>query len=184
MSNIFNNRTSLTNEQSEQFIQLFMKHQREIYAHILIMIPNYSQADDILQETATVLWYKFADFEIGTNFAAWGKRIAFNIVRDYFKKQRSARQLLNEDHLKEVIDRLANNLEHLDYRMEALQSCMKKISEKDRKIIQLRYENGLSVPQISKHVKRPIQGLYKAMARIHESLLVCVKKNIASEYHL
>jgi len=59
-----------------QFVKLFMRHQNQIYAYILTYVPHAADADDIMQEAATVAWEKFGAFQPGTDFALWVKRIA------------------------------------------------------------------------------------------------------------
>ena len=59
-----------------EFLRLIMVNQKPIYALILGMIPNRDDAEDIFQETVLVMWSKFDSFEQGTNFVAWGMKIA------------------------------------------------------------------------------------------------------------
>ncbi|MCK5000630.1 MAG: hypothetical protein KAS23_13890, partial [Anaerohalosphaera sp.] len=68
------------------FFHLFMTHRKSLYAFILASIHNYSDADDILQETATVMWRKFSGFEQGTDFVAWGITIARLRVLKFFNE--------------------------------------------------------------------------------------------------
>ena len=63
-------------DQTETFIGHVMEHQRELYAFILSMLPNLTEADDVLQETNMVLWRKREEFEPGTNFGAWARTVA------------------------------------------------------------------------------------------------------------
>lgn len=48
--------------QSPEFIQLLTTHQSRLYAYILTLVFDPNDADDVLQETNTVLWSK-ADSE-------------------------------------------------------------------------------------------------------------------------
>ncbi len=57
-----------------QFVQLLTSHQARLYAYVLSLVADADQANDIMQETNTVLWVKSSDFEIGTNFSAWMRK--------------------------------------------------------------------------------------------------------------
>lgn len=70
---------------------------------------------------------------------------------------------------------------YLDARLSALENCLNKLAERDRTLIQMRYEKDITIKEISRRVKRPIHGLYKAMARIHNTLLQCVRLRLAAE---
>lgn len=62
---------------SPEFLQLLTSHQSRIYAYILSLVFDRTQADDLLQETNAVLWRKAEEFETGTNFVAWAFQIAY-----------------------------------------------------------------------------------------------------------
>src|SRR3954467_5741619 len=74
--------------ETERFMRLFLAHQRRFYGLILSLVPNVTDADDLLQETAALMWQKFAEFRPGTDFAAWGLRFARNLVSNHRKKTR------------------------------------------------------------------------------------------------
>ncbi len=44
------------------------------------------QLDDVLQDTLAVMWKKFDNFKIGTDFVAWGKTIARYKIMNHLKK--------------------------------------------------------------------------------------------------
>jgi DNA-directed RNA polymerase specialized sigma24 family protein len=43
-------------ESRRQFIRLMTKHERLVYGYILSLVPNWADADEILQETNIRLW--------------------------------------------------------------------------------------------------------------------------------
>ncbi len=59
-------------QRGERFMRLLLANQQRIYGLILALVPNWNDADDIMQETSAVMWAKFDDYEAGTDFAAWG----------------------------------------------------------------------------------------------------------------
>ena len=87
MDNKAQNDQPADSAQTERFLRHFLSHQNRIYATILMLIPNNADAEDLFQETATVLWRKFGEFTEGTNFAAWAASIARYRVLNYRKKQ-------------------------------------------------------------------------------------------------
>ena len=55
-----------------QFLDLLMRNQKRIYNFILLLVPNYSDADDLMQETVSVMWSKFDSYEPGYSFYGLG----------------------------------------------------------------------------------------------------------------
>ena len=63
-------------EKTMRVQQLFVKHQLALRAFILSLEPNFTDAEDLLQEVFLVITRKANEFEEGTNFFAWGCTIA------------------------------------------------------------------------------------------------------------
>ena len=169
------------NSPTEKFLQLFITHQKRIYTSILMWVPRTADADDLLQETAAVMWNKFDEFEEGTNFAAWAVSIARYRVLNFRKKQRRKEVQFSADMFDVIANRVVPMLDSMEDRLEALEKCLKKLNDNDRNLIQMRYKQDTSIKNIAKRLKRPVQGLYKVMARIQNMLLECVQRTLATE---
>ena len=165
---------------NEQLVGLLLKHHRRIYGFILALVPNLSDADDLMQETAFVMCRRFHEFEPGSNFIAWAITIARNQIVSFRKKQRShSKMKFAEDVMDELADLTAEKISDIDKRVHALEECLNKLQDGDRKLIEKRYEKGVKVRQIAQEIGRPEQGLYKSMARIHNSLRMCVERTLS-----
>src|SRR5262245_63568369 len=89
----------------ERFLRLLLAHQRRIFAYVLALVPHWSDAEDIVQETCAVLWRKFDEFVPGTDFNAWALSIARYQVMNFRKKQRRAPGALSEQTAGRLADR-------------------------------------------------------------------------------
>ena len=165
----------------EQFMQLFLKNQRRIYAFILTLVPNWTDADDLLQESSAVLWRRFGDFEPGTDFVAWALKIARFQVLNYWKKQRRDRARFSDQTLEALADQLVLLGEVANERRNALEACLTKLPPRDRQLVELRYQPGATTQTVAERVGRSLQAVYKALNRIHDQLLLCVRRTLASE---
>jgi RNA polymerase sigma-70 factor (ECF subfamily) len=166
---------------TRQFFQLFMAHQNRVYAYILVFVPHGPDADDIMQETATVMWEKFDTFTIGTDFARWAKRIAYHKILDHRKKKGRSQVIFNDDLLELLAEEAEAVLDQTDLRLEALKFCLRRLSNKDRSLVRLHYEDGLAIKGMAERANRSVQGLYKVMVRIHNRLRDCVNLRLASQ---
>ncbi len=164
-----------------QYIRLFLQNQKKIYYYILMLVPNLADADDVMQETAEVMWARFDQFTIGTNFAAWGVKIAHHKVLQ-FKRDRASKGIRFIEDLAELAVQNTMEDEHREH-LEILQDCVDKLSDKDRRLIHLRYEQDLTIKRIAQVVSRPLEGMYKAMTRIHNKLVGCMDRGISVREH-
>ena len=166
---------------TEQFLKLLMANDKRIYAFILTLVPGRVDADDLMQETVTVMWRKFGNFEPGRDFVAWGIGIARYKVLEYRKKKRKS-QIRFNDNVHALLEADAKNmLGRLDERLDTLQQCLSKLSEKDRKLIGMRYEQDLTAKVISERVGQSIHRVYRNIVRIHDMLLRCVRSTLSAK---
>jgi len=163
----------------EAFFQLFMGSQKNLFAYILACVHNYADTNDILQETATVMWRKFDTFDRSTCFVAWGIAIARNNIRSYYASKKNNRLQFSEKVMQMIDTAAVNDLPETQHRLIALQKCYDQLSESNRVILKLRYHSGLTIKTIANRLDKPIQGMYKRLSRLHDSLLQCIEKKMA-----
>ena len=169
-----------TNSRYEYFLRLFMANQDRIFGFVLTMVPDHAYADDIMQETIMTMWRKFGDFEPETNFAAWGIAIArYNILK-FREKHRTSSVMFSSEALQHIMSSAGEVFDELDDRLVALQGCLEKLNEKDGNLIKMRYGTDLTVKAIAQKVGRPVGGMYKAMARIHNLLQQCINRTLTA----
>ncbi|AQT67884.1 RNA polymerase sigma factor CnrH [Anaerohalosphaera lusitana] len=168
-------------DKGKRFVRLLMASEGRIYSYILTLVGNWSDAEDIMQDTAEVMWCKYDQSEPIENFTAWGISIARNKVLNYYRKKGNYRVLFNSDVFDSVAEDSARASSDIDFRVEALRNCLGRLGERDLRLIELRYEKGNTVKRIASYVGRPVQGLYKTMGRIHENLLECIRRALARE---
>lgn len=165
--------------QGEQFMLMLLENERRIYGFILSLVHNWSDADDLMQETCTVLWRKYGEFTPGTNFTAWALSVARFQVMNFLKQKRSHRVRLGDDNMEAIADRMLQDQTHRDQRREALEGCLAKLSDRDRHIIQMRYVSGATTQEVARQLGRSVFAVYKALNRIHQVLLDCIRSKLA-----
>ncbi len=168
-------------EQIEQFLGLLTANHNRIYAYILSMVANATDADDLMQETTTVMWRKFSEFEPGTDFVRWGMAIARYQVLS-FRKKRYNNHLQFSDAAVQALEADCKEVHsNIEARLEALHKCVEKLAPRDREVVLMRYKKDYSVRIISERVGRSIFGVYKTLARVHDMLLRCIRRTLAGE---
>src|SRR4051794_1435298 len=163
----------------KRLVALMTRHQRQIFSYIYVLVPNRSDAEDLLQETSLVICEKFHEFRLGTDFVAWAYQIAYWRVR--YSRQKFARSKVVFD--QEIVDVLAKTAgemaDELDERHEALGQCLQRLHPRDRELLLRRYEPGSNVEEAAKRSGRTLQTAYKALARLRKLLLDCVTTRLS-----
>jgi RNA polymerase sigma-70 factor (ECF subfamily) len=155
------------------FLSLFVRHQQEIYAYILTLVPHVDDADDLFQEGMTVMWRKFDQFRPGTNFAAWGIQIMRYQILDYRRTLARRRRVLMEDSLFEAIQ------DEVAVRIEALRKCQALLNDRSRRILKMRYEHNTPIEEIASYLKVSRRHVYHMLGQINGVLLRCMRRTLA-----
>jgi len=102
-------------------------------------------------------------------------------VLEHRRKKRKT-QIQFNDKVHALLETDAKNmLGRLDERLDTLQQCLSKLSEKDRKLIGMRYEQDLTAKVISERVGQSIHRVYRNIVRIHDMLLRCVRDALSAK---
>ena len=170
-------------EKNKLFLSLFLQNQRRLYAYILTLLPNRADADDVLQEASLVMWDKFDAGRPPTDFLAWARRVAYHKVLDFYKKTHRAEARLSRIFLERVAETAAGRSDalRLDDRREALAACFEKLAPKDRDLLTRRLAKGATTRSTSEQLGRSVDAVYKALAKIRQSLSDCVQRALARE---
>ncbi len=168
-------------DKTKRFFKLFLGIQPKLYAYIVFLVHNGDVAEDLLQDTAALIWGKFDEFQEDSNFQAWAMKIAYYKVLDYRKKKNHKELLFGEEQMDFYAALAADFVEKADNRLVALQGCLQKLSEDDRKLVDLRYNHGITLKSIAEKAGRSITGIYRVMARIHNQLLKCIRQTLTLE---
>ncbi len=164
-------------KKNEFFAEMFSLNYRHIMSFIYTLVPNSSDADDIMQETARVMWEKIDDFEVGTNFVAWALTIAKYQVLSYRKKYHS-KVSFNLDLIETLSQEAEDPPLQNHHRLDALRRCLQKLDQKDRKLIFYRFEKRFTAKMLSKQIGVAMNTIYRNESRILHRLLNCVQKTL------
>ena len=161
-------------EESKRFVALLLPIQRRLYAYINYHVPSKNDSDDILQEVIATLLNKFGEYREGTDFLRWAITIAKYKILSFSRDGNRKRTLFNEEDMDQIQIEVMSHIDSLDEESERLKKCLKKLPDKQKMMLKLRYENEMTYRQIAKQFNISMQSAYKAIARIHNALLECI----------
>src|SRR6478752_4145777 len=104
----------MTQQASEQLARLWTEAQPIVAAFILSAIPDFHQAEDVLQQVAVVLVREFEQFDTSRPFLPWALGIARNLVAKSRRDvARHSAHVLNDDVLDQIQAAFQENEESL-----------------------------------------------------------------------
>jgi RNA polymerase sigma-70 factor (ECF subfamily) len=165
----------------DDFMHHWLANQARICAYIRALVFERSEADDVLQEVASVLWRKFEEFEPGTHFDRWAMRVAHNQILYYFQKKRRETLVFSRGLMDELTsDFLEQRKSEGDY-LDVLEHCLAKLAERDLALVRRRFQPGETNRSVAREVGKSESVVSRSLNRIYLALLQCIDLNLGSD---
>jgi RNA polymerase sigma-70 factor, ECF subfamily len=169
------------NTRHEEFMRLFLSCEPRLFAFIRSLVFSRADADDVLQETALVLWEKFDQFETGTRFDRWAIRIAHFQVMYHRQKKARDRLRFSDALVEQLADDIVAESEPLEAMQDALAQCLGQLPETDHELIRHRYNGNTTNRDVARESGRSESAISRALNRVYLKLLLCIEGTLARE---
>jgi len=165
----------------QEFLKVFLANEREIFRYVVALVPPTADAQEIVQQTAVVLWEKFDQYDSSRRFAPWACRFALNIARQWMGRRQRWKALLDGGLAEELALRREQLRPEFDARLVHLANCLQKLPEKHRSLVDGYYFQQLGVETLAQQAQRTVAAVYKALQRIRRRLRDCMGSSLKEE---
>jgi len=159
----------------ERFLSLFLRSEREVFRYVAALVPNVADAEDIVQQTALSLWEKFDAYDSSQPFTPWACRFALNKTKQWIERRQRWQALLEGGLAEELAQRREELRPEIEIRLKHLESCLNKLPEERRSIVQGYYYRREGIEKVAEHSGRTVAATYKTLQRIREALHLCME---------
>lgn len=125
--------------------ELYRRYNRILFAICLRYSPNYTEAEDNLQDAFITILKKVEQYKGKGSFEGWMKRVTVNTVLQKYRKQR-AFSLVNEDRIEDVEDEI---IEKDDIPLRFLLQIVQELPTQYRLVFSLFVLDGFSHKEIA-----------------------------------
>jgi RNA polymerase sigma-70 factor (ECF subfamily) len=161
-----------------EFLSLFLKHEADLRAFIGSIVREKSAREDVLQETALVLWQEFERFDRSRSFGAWARGVAAHKLLKRLDQRRRWPASLPDAAVAAIQAAYDRTQELEGARHDALQHCLDKLPANSRRLLALRYEQGCTLAQLAQRAGSSLEAAHKALSRIRIKLRECVERRL------
>ena len=168
-------------KQNEEFVRLYAKHEGRLRRYVGALVPVQADVDDVLQETAIALMRKFDQYDSTQPFFNWACRFALYEVLQHRKRTKTRSRHFSEAVVEAIAAEYQQHQQSSDQRRTALATCLHKLDDQDRRLVELRYFSEETVESLAQRIEEPATKLYRSLARIRYLLAACVRKSLAAE---
>src|SRR5689334_15894784 len=118
--------------EQQRFLSLFLRSEKEIFRYVAALVPNITDAEDIVQQTALALWEKFDAYDPTQPFTPWACRFALNKARQWIERHHRWKLLLEGGVAEELARRREELRPEMEFRLRHLQTCLEKLPADQR----------------------------------------------------
>ena len=159
----------------QDFLRLFLASERDVRRYVGSLVPNVGDVEEIVQQTAVVLWEKVSTYDPERPFTPWACRFALNVARQWMARQQRWKRLLSG----ELAETLAHRRRHLqsefDSRLRHLDDCVKRLPQAQQSILSDFYFEQQAIEDVARRAQKSIDAVYKAIQRMRKALRTCIE---------
>lgn len=166
---------------TQEFVRLLSAHEQELSGYVVSLVPNWADADEILQDTKLRLWMQFDQYDPAKDFGGWARAIAYFLVLAHRKKSQRVSARFSQEFI-DIVSREAESLATEAFPLrQALGDCMAKLSQAARELLWACYSGKETIKDVALRLGRSVRGTQRAVAGIRTELQRCIEDAMRRE---
>ncbi len=139
------------------------------------MLPDRTASEEVLQNTAVVLWEKYRDVVDPLEF----RKIAFTVMRfqvlSYQRDRLRDRLCFDEGIVSLIVDPGTLSENSFSQEQELLEKCLLTLTQDERDLLFAAYQPGVKITQLASQQGKTPMSLYKKIQKIRTRLIDCIR---------
>lgn len=165
----------------ERLARAWVAAEPSVRALVAAAVRGVADREDVLQQVALTVARRFEEYDGKRPFVAWALWLAKSRVIDFYRSQGRQKLVLADGTLDRVADSLAERHADVSPRREALEVCLERLPERSRRLLRLRYDDGLPIDGVAAAARLTPGSVRVALYRIREALAACIERRLATE---
>ena len=169
---------------NELLINLVTANYEQLRRYVFTLLPHEEDTKDVMQEVCISISRKFSEYDRSRPFLPWACRFAYLKVLKFHEQQRPRRMVKLPT---EVLELLAIAREEeepvLAERLVALEKCLGKLSDRDRRLIEARYVDRTPTDEIATSFSQSRRTMFRNLERVRRLLFDCIDRSVVLGDH-
>lgn len=166
-------------ERTKTALRLWALTQPAVSAFITAVVRDFSDRDDILQETAVAVLESFDRYDPSRPFTPWAIGVARNQIGLYLRRCRRDRHTFDSDAVANLAAAFEAVAEEDAQVLERLRVCVSRLGTRARRLCELRYRDDLKPAAIARSLAMSANAVSKALERVRVRLRSCIEEGRA-----
>lgn len=180
MGSEFTNIPPTADGREAELVRLLAEGHRRLLAYVSSLVGNRHDAEDVLQRATVIMWRQFHTFELGTDFIAWATTVAHYEARNFLRIAGRAKVAFDDNLLAQISNERRADLGQVEPRLEALEHCVGKLDESNRKLLRAVYGEEVSIVRLAELLGKAPKTLYNRLAALRQALADCIESRLGA----
>jgi len=165
-------------------MRLLMAERDRLFAYAWSIVRDVHTAEDVFQEVAVLAIERHDQMREPEHLLAWSRNVTRIKSLEALRKRGKQPAVLSEQTL-ELLDQdwRRQHEQPAGDLMDALHDCIERLPPNARKLVSMRYIEGLTSGRIAEVLQRNTDTVYKALSRAHRALAECVRHPMTGGQH-
>lgn len=168
-------------DERDAFLRRLLANEPDLRAFIGSLVREAHAREDVFQDVAVTLWQRAGKYDPERSFGAWARGVAANKILQRRDQDRRFPVVFSSETIRAIVDAFDRTEETASHRRDALAHCLERLPAEPRRLLGLRYEEGLGVDEIASRVNRTVDAVYRGLSRVRAALEACIRRRLAAE---
>jgi RNA polymerase sigma-70 factor, ECF subfamily len=168
----------------EQIVRVLMAERNKLVAYAWSILGDFNLGEDVVQEVALLAMAKGGEVADPPRLKVWLRRATRLKALEAIRQKKRTAAILSEealDKLEPHWDAYHQQSELAEPAMaEMLRACFQDLTDNQRRLLTLRYADGLRSSEIAERLEMNVETVYRALTRAHRSLADCVQGKLGA----
>ncbi|MFI4861521.1 MAG: sigma-70 family RNA polymerase sigma factor [Phycisphaerales bacterium JB063] len=157
-------------------MRVLLREQPRLLAYIRSIVANQHLAEDVFQDISVLALQTRSQLDSESHLSHWLRRTARHKALNAAQKKVNRVHTLSQQTL-DLLENEWDQVEQLDMaeQVRKLEYCVDRLPESGRRLIQMRYRDGLSGSAIAEKIGRKTASVYMSLSRLRVALKKCVE---------
>jgi RNA polymerase sigma-70 factor, ECF subfamily len=169
----------MDSQQAEDFAARWTAAQPAIAAFVRSLIPDLTSAEEVLQRVAVALVRRYERYDPRRPFVAWAIGVAKFEVLYYRRQQAADKHIFDDELVEKIADSYRTLVEKFNPMRDALSKCLEELEGRSRKVVHLRYADGMTTPRIAEELQITVGAVRMLLWRARGALRRCMEQRLA-----
>lgn len=161
-------------------MRVLLREQSFLLAYIRSIVANQHLAEDVFQDISLLALEHRQKLESELHLSNWLRRAARHKALNAVQKKANRTSSLSKQSL-DLLESEWDRVDALDRQEQVrrLERCIDLLPDPGRKLIRMRYKDGLVGKQIAERLERSTESVYMALSRLRVALKKCIESGSA-----